>query len=138
MVEPFSRRQLQDDDSRIAGFPIGEYVTREKTEKYREAISIQAEVPPTPSEHDSQGIAVIGTTVPAPEDPGSSLDFIPHVARARSFRIIVHEDAGEVVDPFGSDSIAEQTIDLPPIYATLGDRIYNSSSNSLLPTSSTG
>ena len=84
---------LPDPDQR-GRFYVAQYMTREKTEKYREALGNLTESQPV---QDIEG----GPT---------SVDSQATAARVR-YRI--HEDGGEVGE-------VEQVIDLPPIYSTLG------------------
>jgi len=80
-------------------FPLGQYITREKTEKYRETI----ELPSTDSS--------IHSTEVSDASEGRRRD-----DRLQRVRYVVHEDGGQVT-PFGEDEVI---VNLPPVYGSIG------------------
>ena len=92
VAKPFSGPELQQ----VRRFRLAQYTTREKTNKYREALGVLAPGLPRSTEMDE-----------AEDQP-------------RRIRYRLHEDGGEVTDlEHGNVNDDDDVISLPPIYATL-------------------
>jgi len=104
---PFTR----PDQDPIPKFRLPQYITREKTSKYRQALGISTQT--RDILEDSDHIQ--------PEVPTNTLGTGRSLMPAR-IRYVVHEDGGEVIEEEDSSQhgeVEEQVINLPPVYSSL-------------------
>jgi len=80
-------------------FRLGQYTTREKTEKYREAIELPV---PSTRTHSMEALDI--------SEGGRRID------RLQRVRYVVHEDGGQVA-PSEEDEVI---VNLPPVYGSIG------------------
>ena len=91
-------------------FRIAEHETREKTNKYRDALGISSLGAPNQPDMEVTG--------------SSSVDTGEQVRRSGRVRYRIHEDGGELVAEADEE---EQIVDLPPVYSTVRTAVLSAS-----------